>query len=180
MIRVPRLSRSGLAAASTCLVAALLTGCSGGNSDGAAEDVPAAPDPPSIAATTPSDTPAESTPEPAIEASALPVPTDGPKGLKEFPVPAGAEIVDLGPPLNNNWQFGIGSPDPATTVDFYKATLATEGYTLRENVQVQVGANKIEYDLAFFGPSYGVVTANDMTGGTLVTVDDEPITGLEP
>lgn len=118
--------------------------------------------------------------EPAAEASTLPVPPDGPTTITEFPVPAGAEIVDLGPPLSGNWQFGISSPDPATTLEFYKTTLAAEGYTFRENVSVEVGVNTIEYDLAFFGATFGIVDQSDLVPGTLITVDDEPLDGVAP
>lgn len=107
------------------------------------------------------------------------MPPGGPTTITGFPIPGGAQIVDLGPPLDGNWQFVISSPDSATTVEFYKTTLAAEGYTLRENVSVQVGVNTIDYDLAFFGATYGVVSGDDLSG-TLVTVDDDPINGVEP
>jgi hypothetical protein len=155
------------------LAATLLAGCGGEDTETTAPAGGSTSSPSSAPATTPAD-------EPAAEPSALPVPEDGPSTIKEFPVPADAQILDLGPPLSGNWQFGITSPDPATTVEFYKETLGAEGYKLKENVQVKVGANTIDYDLAFYGDTYGIVSENDLAGGTLITVDDEPIDGLAP
>ncbi len=150
---------------------ALLAGCGGGDDTQTTEPGGGS------STSAPADEPAS---EPAAEPSTLPVPPDGPSTIKEFPVPADAQILDLGPTLSGNWQFGITSPDPATTVAFYKETLGAEGYKLKENVQVKVGANTIDYDLAFYGDTYGIVSENDLAGGTLITVDDEPIDGLAP
>lgn len=169
------------------LVAMLLAGCGSGESDTEAKDTAAnearepAPAASSASETKEpaSDPPDGSTPEPETEASTLPVPKDGPTTIKEFPIPSGAEILDMGA-MSGNWQFGISSPDAATTLDFYKTTLADKGYTLKEDVSVKYGENTIEWDLAFFGTTYGVVEEDELTGGTLVTVDDEPIDGLKP
>lgn len=167
--------------AGTALVAALLAGCGSDSAD------PVAPDPDGGSSSTNADSSKNSSAsssaasEPAAEGSTLPVPVDGPTTtITDFPVPDGAEIVDLGPALSGNWQFGISSPDPVTTVEFYKTTLTAAGYTLRENVAVVVGENTIEYDLAFFGTTFGIVDASNVVPGTLVTVDDEPIDGVEP
>ncbi len=86
--------------------------------------------------------------------------------------------MEMGPPLDGNWQFLIDSPDTTTTIDFYKRVLLSEGYSIRENVSVVLGANTINYDLAFFGKTFGSVS--DFYGGTAVTVDDDPILGLDP
>lgn len=115
-----------------------------------------------------------------VEAGALAVPPDGPTTITEFPVPGGAQIIDLGPPIGGNWQFAISAPDAATTLEFYKRTLAAQGYTLRQNASITVGVNTVEFDLAFFGRTYGVVDRNTLVGGVQVTVDARPIRGLEP
>lgn len=167
--------------AGVCLAATLLAGCGGGGDDTETTE-PAGGS--SVTAASPTSEPAATaaspTSGPAAEAGTLAVPAGGPTAVSEFPIPAGAQVVDLGPPLGGNWQFGISSPDSATAVEFYRTTLAAEGYTLRENVSIQVGVNTSEYDLAFFGTTYGLVGENEGAGGTLVTVDDRPINGLEP
>jgi len=131
-----------------------------------------------------SDKPAKSAPaststkEPAVKASKRAIPAGGPKAISTFPVPAGAKYVDLGPAYAGNWQFGISSPDKATTLEFYRKTLAAMGYKLKEDVTAKVGANTIQYDLTFSGPTYGVV--DSYGDATQVTVDDRPISALEP
>lgn len=176
MIRTARLP--GLLAGAG-LVATLLAGC-GGDDPVPVEPTGAPPAATSDSSGDSASAESSTASEPAAEASSLPVPPDGPTAITEFPVPAGAEIVDIGPPLGGNWQFGISSPDPATTIEFYLTTLAAEGYTFRENVSVVVGENTIEYDLAFFGTTFGIVDQSDLVGGTLVTVDDEPLDGVTP
>jgi hypothetical protein len=114
-----------------------------------------------------------------VEASTIAVPSGGPKKISRFPIPRSAKMIDLGPAFNQNWQFGISSPDPATTIAFYKAALTKQGYTVKENAALTNNPNNIEYDLAFFGKTYGVV---DEIGpdGTQITVTDRPIDGLKP
>jgi hypothetical protein len=152
------------------LAATLLVGCGSGSSD------PATPEPADASSPQVSST----TNAPVIEAATLAVPPGGPTTITEFPIPSGTRIVDIGPPFGGNWQFGISAPDTATTLEFYKKTLAAQGYTLEENASVKVGVNTVVYDLAFFGTAYGIVDENELLGGTLVTVDDSPLTGLEP
>lgn len=156
--------------ACTCAAAILLVGCGSSSGDG-----------PTTESGGGSSAPTSSRPNaPAVEAGSLAVPPGGPKTITEFPIPGGAQIVDLGPSISGSWQFGISSPDSATTVEFYRKTLAAQGYTLKENVSLKVGVNTVEYDLAFYGTTYGVVDANPALGGTFVTVADRPIRGLTP
>jgi len=115
-----------------------------------------------------------------VEASTIAVPSGGPKKVSRFPIPRGAKMVDLGPAFNQSWQFAISSPDPATTIAFYKATLAEQGYTVKENVSLTTNPNNVEYDLAFFGKTYGVVDEVGVDVGTQITVNDRPISGLKP
>jgi hypothetical protein len=114
-----------------------------------------------------------------VEAGSIAVPSGGPEKIARFPIPKGATIVDLGPVVNGNWQFGISSPDPGTTLAFYKATLTKQGYTLKKNVSPDNAPN-VEFDIAFFGKTYGSVDANDLAGGTLVSINDKPLRGLAP
>lgn len=151
------------------LAAALLVGCGGDSTDREAAEAGGG-----------SSSKPSSSPEPAVEAGTLAVPSGGPEKIEELAIPRGAEIVDLGPASNMSWQFGISSPDTATVLAFYKKALTEDGYTIKEKVTLTVGANDIEYDLAFFGKTYGVVDANELTGGTQVTVNDKPVRGLEP
>jgi len=147
----------------------------------AAADAPTGPNGPSAEDL---DTAAKSTPAqptakaPAGPASTRAIPKGGPKAISRFPVPGRATFVDLGPAFGGNWQFGISSPDSATTLAFYRKTLTAMGYTIKEDVTAKVGANTIEYDLAFSGPTYGVV--DEFNGGTQVTVDDRPLSALQP
>jgi len=151
----------------TCLAAASLAGCGGDSADKKPAESPGA---------------ASSAPAPKSggEAGTLAVPAGGPETIKDFPIPRGAKIIDLGPAGNMSWQFGIGSPDAATVLAFYKKALTDEGYTVKENVKLTDNPNNIEYDLAFFGKAYGVVDEDAGIGGTQVTVNDRPIDGLEP
>lgn len=162
--------------AGTCLTATLFVGCGGDNATTDPADSPAA-------TTDPAGAPLATTSRPSgttVEASTLAVPPGGPKAITEFPIPRGAKIVDLGPAIGGNWQFGISSPNVATTLNFYKNTLVAEGYTLKEKASITVGVNTVEYDLAFFGKLYVVVDENALAGGTAVTVAERPIEGLEP
>ncbi|CAN5212263.1 hypothetical protein BH18ACT4_BH18ACT4_00900 [soil metagenome] len=164
------------------LTAVLLAGCGGGNDGEDSGGVPAestvgSGSPPPSPSTSESQTHNDTS---APEADSLPVPPEGPSTITEFPIPGGAVIVDLGPPDFGNWQFGISAPDFATTLEFYRTTLAAQGYTLRENVPIFAGSD-VEYELAFFGPTYGVVFEGGVVlDGTLVTVSDRPIDGIEP
>lgn len=150
--------------AAFCVCATLLIGC--GNTS-RSDDVEATQ--PASGASTAAPRTSEA---PAVRAGAFAVPPDGPTSITEFPIPAGAEVVDLGPPTLGVWLFGISSPDSATTLDFYRRTLAAQGYTVQENVSHSTA--DIKYDLAFFGKVHGVVSENELAGGTMVTVQDEP------
>lgn len=167
--RTSNRSRSLRLLAGTCLAAALVTGCGGGN-DGPTTEPGSGSSAPTSSRTS----------APSVESGTLPVPPDGPTSITEFPIPSGAEIVVIGPPFGGNWQFGISSPDTATVLEFYRRTLVADGYTVREDVSQTVGANVIEYDLAFYGPTFGIVDANEVFGGTQVAVDERPLQGLEP
>lgn len=153
-----------------CLAAVLLAGCGGDSTDGSS--------------TNPVDSPpskSSSPPESATQADTLAVPSGGPKKIKEFPIPGGAETVDIGPAFNLSWQFGISSPDTTAVLAFYKKALTDRGYTVKEQVTQEVGANSIERDLAFFGKTYGIVDEDaSIAGGTLISVNDNPLQGLEP
>jgi len=166
-MRTPRIAISSVRLlASTCCAAALLTGCGGDSTD--------------EKATSPAAGGSSTSAVSGAEASTLAVPSGGPGKITEFPIPGGAKIVDTGPAFNKSWTFGISSPDTAAVVAFYKKALTDERYTVKENVTLANNANNIEYDLAFFGETYGVVDESDLTGGTQVTVNDQPIRGLEP
>lgn len=165
---VVRLPARGLRVAAICLVVALVAGCGGDSTDKSSTEPP-------VAGSSPAPSGA---PETEIEADTLTVPSDGPKKIKEFPIPGGAKIIDLGPPSGGNWQFGISSPDRTAVLAFYKKTLLDQGYTVKENVSKTLGENVVNFDLAFFGKTYGVVT--EFGNGTQVTVDDDPVADLEP
>lgn len=158
--------------AGACLAATTLVGCGSEGSEGR-DGKPTGPAGGAASAKSTS-------PRPAGEAKTLAVPSGGPKKITDFPIPPGAKIVDVGPAFNQSWQFGISSPDAATTLDFYKTTLADAGYTLKEDASLTVGANTVQYDLAFFGKTYGVVDKNNLAGGTQVSVNDKPLRGIEP
>jgi len=153
---------------STCLAAALLVGCGGEGTDKESSE-------PAVD----SSSKASSSPESAVDASTLAVPSGGPEKIKSFAIPRGAKIVDAGPAFNMSWTFGISSPDTATVLAFYKKALTDGGYTIEEKVTPTTNAN-VEFDLAFYGKTYGVVDASELTGGTQVTVNDRPVRGLEP
>lgn len=173
--RLPRRSSRSLAGA--VVAATLLAGCGG---DEPATVGPERPASSAAAGTGASSPPSSASTTPAAQAGSLPVPADGPKTITEFPIPAGAKIVDVGPPIGGNWQFGISSPNTATVLQFYRTTLAARGYALEEKRKVQAGKNTIEYDLSFSGPGpiYGLVDENSLAGGTNVTVTDRPIKGF--
>ena len=107
----------------TCLAAASLAGCGSDSAD----KKPA--EPPGAASSAPA-----SAPKSGGEAGTLAVPAGGPETIEDFPIPRGAKIIDLGPAGNMSWQFGIGSPDAATVIAFYKKALIDEDCTAKENV----------------------------------------------
>ena len=161
--RSPRSSLASLLAAAA-LIGAAVTGC--GDGAGAAGDPAAgAPANRSAGASVPN-------------ASTRDIPSGGPQAIKDFPVPVGAKFVNLGPAYGGNWQFGISSPGTDGVVAFYRKTLPAMGYTVKEDVSVQVGANTVQWELTFAGPTYGMV--NGLYGNTLVTVDDKPLKALNP
>lgn len=152
---------------SSCLMAALLVGCGNDSTDDGAAN----------RATGSSSEPSN---PPATQADTLAVPSGGPKKIKEFPIPQGAKIVDIGPAYNLSWQFGISSPNTTAVLAFYKDALVERGYTVREKATQSIGANRVERDLAFFGKTYGIVDADEsIAGGTLISVNDNPLQGLE-
>lgn len=156
------------------LAALLLPGCRGDKSE------TVGPERPSSSAA-PGSTPSSgATTKPAAQAGSLPIPAGGPTTITEFPIPGGAKIVDGGPALGGNWQFGISSPGPAAVLQFYRTTLAAKGYTLEEKRKVQAGKNTVEYDQSFSGPGpiYVLVDENPLAGGTSITVTNRPITGF--
>ena len=160
------------AAAVSLLALAVVSGCGG---DDAA---PKADPTPSASATT-----ASSSPEPMATApndvktttttSALPVPEGGPPEVAHFPVPEGVRVKGPGP-TDRSWQFDIRTADTDEVLAFYRKALVDKGYTVKNDVDLTIGIEKVHYDIQFTGPAEGYIVADKPAKDVFVLVESLP------
>lgn len=103
-------------------------------------------------------------------ASQLPAPSQAPRTIQGFPVPPGAKVKDPGP-LDDTWQFDIGTDDPDQVIAFYKRVLPRMGYTVRTDVTYTLGLEKVHWDLAFDGKVSGTMARDPENGVVFVVVN---------
>ena len=161
------------AAAAVSLVAlAVVSGCGG-------DDAPKADPTPSASASASAST----RPEPRATApndvktttttSALPVPEGGPPEVAHFPVPEGVRVKGPGP-TDRSWQFDIRTADTDGVLAFYRKALVDKGYTVRNDVNLTIGIEKVHYDIQFTGPAEGYIVADKPAKDVFVLVESLP------
>ena len=161
------------AAAGSLLALVVVSGCGG-------DDDPKADPPPSPSAST---TRTSLSPEPRATApndvktttttSALPVPEGGPPEVAHFPVPEGVRVKGPGP-TDRSWQFDIRTADTDEVLAFYRKALVDKGYTVRNNVNLTIGIEKVHYDIQFTGPAEGYIVADKPAKDVFVLVESLP------
>lgn len=105
-------------------------------------------------------------------ASQLAAPQGAPRTIHSFPVPPGSHVKDPGP-IDNTWQFDIGSTNLDGVIAFYERVLPQMGYTIRTNVTYTLGNEPVRWDIAFDGPVSGTM-ARDRPNGTVFVVINPP------
>ena len=173
-------TRAVQAAAATVslLVLTVVAGCGG---DDTPKADPAPTPTPTPRATTSSSTSAP--PEPRGTApndvktttttSALPVPEGGPPEVAHFPVPEGVRVNGPGP-TDRSWQFDIRTADTDEVLAFYRKALVDKGYKVRNDVNLQIGIEKVHYDIQFSGPAEGYIVADKPAKDVFVLVESLP------
>ncbi len=105
-------------------------------------------------------------------ASMLAAPQGAPRTIRGFPVPPGSNVKDPGP-VDNTWQFDIGSTNLDGVIAFYRRVLPQMGYTIRTNVTYTLGAEPVRWDIVFDGPVSGSMV-RDRPNGTVYVVINPP------
>ena len=169
------------AAAVSLLALAVVAGCGG--------DDPQADPSPSASASPPSASPSRSAstslpPEPRGTApndvktttttSTLPVPEGGPPEVAHFPVPKGVRVKGPGP-TDRSWQFDIRPADTDEVLAFYRKALVDKGYTVQNDVNLNIGIEKVHYDIQFSGPAEGYIVADKPAKDVFVLVESLPV-----
>ena len=158
------------AAAVSLLALAVVAGC-GGSDEPKADAEPSASSStsasPEATATAPHDVNTTTT------TSALPVPEGGPPEVAKFPVPEGVKVKGPGP-TDRSWQFDIRTRDTDAVLAFYRKALADKGYTVKNDVNLNIGIEKVHYDIQFSGPAEGYVVADKPARDVFVLVESLP------
>jgi hypothetical protein len=168
-----RVRRSVAALASAALAGVCLAGCgddSAKPSSAASSPVLSYPATTQPTATAPGDISTTTT------SSALPVPENGPTEVAHFPVPEGVKVKGPGPQAKS-WQFDIITKDTASVLAFYRKALADSGYTVKNDVNVKIGIEKVHYDIKFSGPAEGYIVADPTENDVFVLVESLPSGG---
>ena len=105
--------------------------------------------------------------------SALPVPEGGPPEVAKFPVPEGVKVKGPGP-TDRSWQFDIRTADTDEVLAFYRKALVDKGYTVRNDVNLTIGIEKVHYDIQFTGPAEGYIVADKPAKDVFVLVESLP------
>ena len=105
--------------------------------------------------------------------SALPVPEGGPPEVAHFPVPEGVRVKGPGP-TDRSWQFDIRTADTDEVLAFYRKALVDKGYTVRNDVNLTIGIEKVHYDIQFTGPAEGYIVADKPAKDVFVLVESLP------
>jgi len=159
------------AAVASLLALAVVAGCGGGDDapKPEAEPSPSASTslPPEPRGTAPNDVNTTTT------TSALPVPEGGPPEVAKFPVPEGVKVKGPGP-TDRSWQFDIRTRDTDAVLAFYRKALADKGYTVKNDVDLTIGIEKVHYDIQFSGPAEGYVVADKPARDVFVLVESLP------
>ena len=160
------------AAAVSLLALAVVAGCG-------EDDAPKADPTPSASASSSTSV----SPEPRVTApndvktttttSALPVPEGGPPEVAHFPVPEGVRVKGPGP-TDRSWQFDIRTADTDEVLAFYRKALVDKGYTVRNDVNLTIGIEKVHYDIQFTGPAEGYIVADKPAKDVFVLVESLP------
>ncbi len=105
--------------------------------------------------------------------SALPVPEGGPPEVAHFPVPEGVRVKGPGP-TDRSWQFDIRPADTDAVLAFYRKALVDKGYTVKNDVNLNIGIEKVHYDIQFSGPAKGYIVADKPAKDVFVLVESLP------
>ena len=159
------------AAAVSLLALAVVSGCGGDDAAPKADPTPSASAStsarPEQRATAPNDVKTTTT------TSALPVPEGGPPEVAHFPVPEGVRVKGPGP-TDRSWQFDIRTADTDEVLAFYRKALVDKGYTVKNDVNLTIGIEKVHYDIQFTGPAEGYIVADKPAKDVFVLVESLP------
>ena len=167
--------------ASALLLAFVLAGC-GGNDGGSGSTSDTGAAAPSSAAATPAASypsttlPTATAPgdiSTTTTSSALPVPSDGPTEVANFPVPRGVKVKGPGAQAKS-WQFDITTKDTESVLAFYRKALTDAGYQVKTDVNETIGIEKVHYDIEFGGPAEGYIVADPKANDVFVLVESLP------
>lgn len=161
------IGRFGTVGIAGLALAAVLVGCGGSSPDKPAAEPTNSVDPPLPTVSASGDIKTTTT------TTAIPVPSGGPRKVANFPVPDGVQIKAPAP-SQDSWQFDLYPVDVDEVLAFYRKALPADGYTIKNNVRVKIGIEKVHYDIQFSGKANGYIVADKAGKDVFVVVRQLP------